>query len=148
MLHHMKEFAERMPMQKESFLYAYSVKMRMQINLFDMCFVRIRANHHPAGLDVGQCCDSFAKTRAELDLRRRRRRQQQLAHDDNDDGHDNGNDARVVAAAAADDDMDDRVYGDLVTICEAKRAADEAAGAADKLAAADDAHRERGREGR
>ena len=136
-----------MPMQKETFLYAYSVKMRMQINLFDMCFVRIRANHHPAGLDVGQCCDSFAKTRAELDRRRRRRRrrrQQYFEHDDNDNDNDsdsgNGNNARVVAAAsAADDDIYDKVYGVLVTICQAKRAADV------KVAATDDAHRDGGR---
>ena len=73
MLRHMREFSEKMPMQKERFVYALSVKLRMKVNLFDMCFVRVRANHEPAKNDVKECCESFDATQAELGVMKQRR---------------------------------------------------------------------------
>jgi len=52
----MHEYVEKTCMQKESFVYALSVKQRMRIVLFHMCFIRIRANGKPSELDQNECC--------------------------------------------------------------------------------------------
>ena len=67
MLFQMKNYAVRSKMQKESFLYALSVKHGMRVNLFNMCFVRIRATHEPSKLDIGQCCGNFNNTVTDLE---------------------------------------------------------------------------------
>jgi hypothetical protein len=106
MLWHMREFSQRSPMQKESFLYAFSVKMKMQIKLFDMCFLRIRANHEPALLDVEHCCDGFMKTQAV---------------------------AGELAERGIDISDRDGMYGNLTAVCAEKLAADTMAAMAAKL---------------
>jgi len=57
----MPEYVEKTCMQKEEFMKALSVKLRVRVNLFRMCFIRIRANLLPNGSDQGQCCNMLSK---------------------------------------------------------------------------------------
>ena len=40
------------------------MKMKVQIKVFDMCFMRVRANKKFSDIDMEQCCESFRRSTA------------------------------------------------------------------------------------